>query len=695
MKKGMRLLVKILFQALILVCFQNVVLHANDTIAAKQLEDIIILNKRCWVEKEKIIIIPNKKEKQLSNSPASLIGTMHLAMLKEKDGEIVTLSGERANIFINGIKADKVDIATFWPKNVKRIEYYESTSNPKYSGARNVVDFIVQEYSVGGVARLDALQKFPAYGYYSASSKISYKKLSFGALVYGNYFHDHGTSAKGVETYNDIFYKNNYYDFLKHEIEEHEFQRDNVLNITLNTKYVSQNFWAIHSFSYLCNRNPGSGTTDSGKWSDDLFGNEDSRLSTKSKSISPQLSGNYFARLSNKWNFSWYWSYSYFSNNNSNRFTSDLSIDNYSNEDVHSVKIIALPSFKCTDKLRVQLRAQVDIDIYSIKYNRQASNEYNQNRLEFLSNLSFNWHLSDKLNISATPGIAISKLKDENVKHLYLRPTAGMSFNYKARPNIIMGGSLKFYMRSPKASEVSSAIVQSTNLIWITGNPHLKNLTSYDLYLSTHYLANDYLNISTGLGYVRTYNSLIYNYTAASDEKGGVIKHYTNAKPTSNYRANIDISGSFFNNHLSVSLVPQWRCTSTSGEYASTLNTLTFSSNIDLVFSNNSIRLMYEAPSKYLSLSGMEKSWEQDAWSISYTYGNGNVYFKLSIEDIFNKKHKSWVQYNSSNFSSTKHYLKTGRKLCVNFTYTFGFGKKIDRSINFDDPINIKTSIVN
>lgn len=140
----MRLLVKILFQALILVCFQNVVLHANDTIAAKQLEDIIILNKRCWVEKEKIIIIPNKKEKQLSNSPASLIGTMHLAMLKEKDGEIVTLSGERANIFINGIKADKVDIATFWPKNVKRIEYYESTSNPKYSGARNVVDFIVQ-----------------------------------------------------------------------------------------------------------------------------------------------------------------------------------------------------------------------------------------------------------------------------------------------------------------------------------------------------------------------------------------------------------------------------------------------------------------------------------------------------------------------------------------------------------------------
>lgn len=89
----------------------------------------------------------------------------------------------------------------------------------------------------------------------------------------------------------------------------------------------------------------------------------------------------------------------------------------------------------------------------------------------------------------------------------------------------------------------------------------------------------------------------------------------------------------------------------------------------------------------------MEKSWQQDSWNFTFTYGNGNWYVELEAENIFNNKRKSWTQYISPDYSTMLNSLETGRSLAVKVTYTFGYGKKTDRTIDISGPDSTSSTI--
>lgn len=103
--------------------FDDLLYAPDDSLRSKQLSGVEVMGDREWRENGIINCIPTKSERRLSNSPASLIKTMHLTYLKEKDGAIVNLMGEVVSVFINGKRASQIDLETFWPKEVKRVQY--------------------------------------------------------------------------------------------------------------------------------------------------------------------------------------------------------------------------------------------------------------------------------------------------------------------------------------------------------------------------------------------------------------------------------------------------------------------------------------------------------------------------------------------------------------------------------------------
>ncbi|MDE5827646.1 MAG: hypothetical protein K2H57_08755, partial [Duncaniella sp.] len=113
-----------------------------------------------------------------------------------------------------------------------------------------------------------------------------------------------------------------------------------------------------------------------------------------------------------------------------------------------------------------------------------------------------------------------------------------------------------------------------------------------------------------------------------------------NIKPSDNIRANMELSGSFFDDRFSLSISPQWYYTYVRGSYKDHFNYLTLSGSADYTMGNFRVQLWYEGPYKDLSVSGMEKSWKQDNWNMSLTYGTRNLYLEFRIEEIFNNKRK-------------------------------------------------------
>ncbi len=66
-------------------------------------------------------------------------------------------TGGAVTIFINGNPADDTDLRTFWPQNAIRVEYIQNPDDPKFRGATNVVNFIMKEYTFGGLTKLDVM----------------------------------------------------------------------------------------------------------------------------------------------------------------------------------------------------------------------------------------------------------------------------------------------------------------------------------------------------------------------------------------------------------------------------------------------------------------------------------------------------------------------------------------------------------
>ncbi len=96
------------------------------------------------------------------------------------------------------------------------------------------------KYSVGGVSRINLYQKIPNNGYYTASSKLVYKKMTYGFLLSGNYYRDHRSKMTGETTYSDLFYNDTKYEFISREEENNSFNREDGLRCAFNAKYATE-----------------------------------------------------------------------------------------------------------------------------------------------------------------------------------------------------------------------------------------------------------------------------------------------------------------------------------------------------------------------------------------------------------------------------------------------------------------------
>ena len=672
-------------------------LLANDSIQSYSLKELKVESARGWIEGDKAVFIPTKQEKNLSNDPTSLIKSMHLPIVKEVNGILYGLSGAQITFFINGEKADEIDLATFWSKNVKRIEYIENPANPTFEGAKSVINIIMSNYVAGGITKVDLLQKIPNNGNYSVSSKLCYKKMTFGAMANVGYYRDHRSTNSGNKLYKNLYYDNNFYNQISDEYIENSWERDNFMNFVANAKYSTTKFRTTHTIAFNHDRNPGSGYSSENFWNPDIFNSNQSFNNTTGKSVSTQISGNYYAELSEKWFLSGAWSYSGTHNEKSlyNSIVSEDTIINKCDEHVNSVKMTILPTFIPSEEWLFQFRLTSSLDFFDSKYSGSTNASSKQNRIETTSTAKIWWQPSQRVQISVSPGFAVSYWDiGDSYNECSFQPIANASLNWSPKQKFNIGANLGFYMRTPTANASSDVTIQQSELLWILGNPQLKNLTSWDTYIYSTWLPSANWSASWGMGYVNTRNDFISTYTPASKEKGGIIKTMINAKPTDRVRTNFTLSSNFMDNHLSVSITPQWYFVKFRGGYVTNFNYFTCSGSADYTFKNCKFEIEYDGPFKDVSLSGSEKFWRQDSWNIGAVYGNGNLYIEFKLENIFNNHIKSQTIYDSPNYSSLVNSLQTGRKFSINLAYTFGYGKKVDNNIDISSPIPTKTSVI-
>lgn len=668
----------------------------SDSVAAKELEEVVVMGDRAWIQDGIINVIPSKQEKKLSNSPETLIESMHLPFVKMKDGSVTSLSGESVAFFINGEQVSEIDLATFWPKDVTLLQYMESPDDPKYMGARYVINFKMHEYEAGGVSKIDLSQFVPNYAFYEAASKLVYKKMTYGVMFEGNYSRDHRSSMSGETVYKNIYYDNKLYDEITRKEETSSFERQDGIKFAANARYgMRGGGFILHTFSLGWNRNPGSGSRGTNLWSDNLFGSESSSSYSMSRMLTPQFEGQYFFKLSNKWYLYAVAAYSHAHTNTYSESTlgDTEPVGNSIVEDVNTLKLYVQPTFSVSDKLSFNFRANANANWYSSLYVGSIDDRQKQARQELSGTFRVWWHPAESWYFVFEPGMIASLWKIGEIKEHSVSPKVNAQIYWNPSRKFTISGSYRLYFDPVSASQSNPVMVKQSELLWTRGNPYLKGYKSWNTYISASYIPLQELSFSMGMGYDKNYDLIYDRYTPAPKEYGGIIQESVNAKPTDSFRVSIDVTGSLFDRKLNITAGPYYRRNWAKEGGFKNMSRMSFDASADYTIGNCRLRLSYQNMGSSYSSTGLEKHWRQNRMDLSLTYGVGDFYLFFKVNDLFHNKSKDRIQLYLPNYTTNYEYLTTGRLFVLSFTYTIGYGKKVDKSIDISGPSSTSSSI--
>lgn len=668
----------------------------QESQSEKHLKEVVVTAERGWVEDGKIVFLPTKSEKNLSNSPETLIESMHLPMLKVKDNEIISLSGEKIVIFINGVKADQNDLATFWPKLAKRVEYIENSPDAKYQGNAYVVNFVMTEYEAGGITRGNLDLRTPSYGRISAASKLVYKRMTFGATFNGSLSKDNKTETSSKETYKDLYYNGSHYDRIFREYHQKSIHKNRDLNAALNAKYVNGEFIATHTVALGFSKTPENRYWGSDQWTPNLFAGDSSHSDSRSKSFTPQISGDYQVKLGEKWYLwgGWGYAHSHNTNNSINRIGDSDVISNGNSEDINSLKFNLSAAFYATSKWRFQIQTNGSVKWHDTRYSGSSNQQFSMERMDYRALLCAIWKPNDRISANLLPGIDISRWSTCDLKERAFSPVLGAAFSWTANSKISLNWNTNLMSRAPISSYTNPVLTRQSEILWTKGDPFLKNSLYFSTHLSANFLANKWLNISAYVQYSRYTDYMELDYISMPKEYGGILKTPFNAKPEDAVQTEIYFDFTLPGNALTFTLAPRYDYYKAHGKYADSLNAFSYYAKAAYTLKNCRFKLIYFGHRDQMYSAGMQEFRHRDTCDFEFTYGNGNLYLSACVDDIFNTRTRHWTRFRSSNYDFVKYEYLTGRKFSISLTYTFGYGKKVDKSINVSGPQSVESSVL-
>lgn len=670
---------------------------ADDSIPTTTLKELVVEGENAWVEDGKAIFVPTKKEKKFANSPASLISNMNIPMLREKNGTVTTISGQAITYFINGVRAEGIDLATFLAKDAIRLEYMESPKDPRFEGCKYVVNIIMTEYKIGGVTAINATQNIPNSGIYNLSSKLQHDKMTYGARVYSMYNRDHLGGKDNTTTYRNLFYNGVHYDSISNIANQHNYSRSESLMATVNARYQTKNLVATHTIGYAWSLNPWSGYDSSDSWTPNLFNSKSSQSASFNRSITPSIDGNYRYTFSKKFWLAGSWSYMFGKTFAKSKFQMPEynPISTSSTEKAQSASITLKPVWKVTDHLTLQLGTYAGFSRYDVSYSGSTSESYIQDRNEINASATIQWAPSNAFWVALVPGVQTTGWRINNMSDHNIRPIATAMMGWYPSRKIYIGAYMTRFQSELSASDVSPVTIRQSELLWVTGNPNLKSPEYWTGSFSASYFANKYLRFATDVTLLYNKNQFISTYKPNDISVGGLTRFDTNASSDLSVLVSPTADISLFDSNLSISLQPQYGFYTCQGPYACRKHVVR--ANVYARYRIGAFQLTgyYDSPYHDYAAGGTIETYNPQGFSLGAEYVIGDLNLKMSVRNPFNERQKTWTRDNNDLVSSVGNTYNIGRQLCISVSYIFGYGKKIDRNIDIQQGSTIGSSLRN
>ena len=151
-----------------------------DSIKIRELDEVVVEARNQRLGAEVSTYIPTSKQKNSSQTAADLLNRMAIPQIKISANDNITdLAGKSVDVFIDFLPASKDDLQGMRMQDVKKVEYYDFPSDPRFQGKAHVINFVMQKYEYGGYVKALGWENTSNAGQISVFSKLQYKRMTF------------------------------------------------------------------------------------------------------------------------------------------------------------------------------------------------------------------------------------------------------------------------------------------------------------------------------------------------------------------------------------------------------------------------------------------------------------------------------------------------------------------------------------
>lgn len=633
--------------------------------------------------------IPTVKQRTSAQNAIDLLKQLAIPQISINlmDNSVTTPSGQNVAIYINYIPASEEEMEGLSTSDVRRVEYLDFPTDPRFQGNEHVVNFIVQKYEYGGYTKATVNENFLVGRLSSRASvysKFVYKRMTYD-LYAGASNHNINHSGNSVlSLYNLKNEMGQAYQTTRNETLESAHLKYNQYPVTFRAVYDTDKMQIANTVGFNFDQTPLSETK--GILSFIPQQNTDYSYYKNEPSTSRYFvwSGNYYFILPHDFDLSVSPAMNYGHTNYSYLYQTSLpgssSIANISKENVWQFRGSATLFKKITDKRSAFFRAWFGSTSNEVSY--FGTSPYNNDFLDMYAGAALGYNFSnDKWTIRADAALQWEKnqINDQSVSEVY--PLLNLSAGFSPSQKHSFRTYFHFGANYPGASEKTPNVLQQNELMYYTGNPNIGLSRQVTLNFSYNWIPTTTFSTSAFIQYFGEYNLYVPAYRPY---QGGTALLRTFETDGNYNRTQIGVSFNYrlLDGNLQLAASPSVSFYRMTGIFDISRSPFYCNTSATYYLGNFYFQAAYQTRSLTLQGNRGVIYKDRDFYQILAGWSHSNWNIRISGMNLFRK---DWLC--ATNLLSTSLYSETQlvegnnfhQRLNLSVTYTFGYGRKVKR----------------
>ncbi len=684
---------------------QDEVTEENDSIKVTDLAEFVVEGRTQRVIKYGVEYTPDKKVKKLAMDATHLLSMMQIPQLITSPGstKVTNFFGQDYSLFIDFIPASESDISALRPQDVLRVEVLDYPQDPRFNSAQRVVNFIMVKYEWGGYTKLEVGGFLP--------NNRSVSGAGYSKFVTGKWTLDANAGGRGRwydrddswsrSTFRDIWYDGTRYpEVIRESASGRDYKsRANSEWASFRAAYQKENIYISHNVGFNRQGSPLSRNNGDVTFSPEIINSSSSLNESSSQTISPSINAYYQFSLPKGNSIVAYWSFNYGHTKSHSLYEllgqNPILKDNREEVYVPNANISYSKNLGHNNTFRTALMTYNSI--YDTHYagsyvdrQKMLSSE-NMLFLEYMQNWGFGLSLYSRVGAS----YVIGRLNGVNTLEQW-NPRLGFQLQYRANQCHSMTLEGWWGNSHPSPSTTNDALIQTNELEWSMGNPDLRNTLFQMVQASYNFIPTNQFSLTAALKYEGNPHRQALEYFVLPDHDG-LVHRIVNSGSAHQYEGYVSASLRLLGNSLMLKATGYAQRYVLTGLDAVSVNNFGATASVQYVRDHWSINLFYNPPAK-----------GSDAWSkgwVTYVPQSYGLYASCAFGDFrASVSFANWFRtdgYNTSVFNSPLFSCKSvgrtsnlSRGISLSMSYTFSYGKKVNRNDELREASGVGSAIL-